>query len=324
MVYLESHSTDPYFNLALEEYIFEHMDRSRQYFLLWQNDRTIVVGKYQNTAEEINQSYVEAHGIRVARRLSGGGAVYHDKGNLNFTFLTVRRDYDVARQTETILQAVRALGIPVEKNGRNDLTAAGGKFSGHAYYQTGEQCYHHGTLMVSVDLSPLAAYLQVSPLKLEAKGVKSVRARVVNLTQFRPELTIAQLRQALVEAFGRVYGLPVHPLRTDQLDAQALARGRARFADPAWVYGDSRPLAVSREARFTWGLLRLDYSQAEGSITQAALWSGGLEADFLSQVPGALQGCPRQPAAVRARLMALKGAERTLVEDILTLLMEEA
>ena len=178
--------------------------------------------------------------------------------------------------------------------------------------------------MVSVDLSPLAAYLQVSPLKLEAKGVKSVRARVVNLTQFRPELTVAQLRQALVEAFGRVYGLPVHPLRTDQLDAQALARGRARFADPAWVYGDSRPLAVSREARFTWGLLRLDYSQAEGSITQAALWSDGLEADFLSQVPGALQGCPRQPAAVRARLMALKGAERTLVEDIQTLLMEEA
>ena len=108
------------------------------------------------------------------------------------------------------------------------------------------------------------------------------------------------------------------------LTAQALARGRARFADPAWVYGDSRPLAVSREARFTWGLLRLDYSQAEGSITQAALWSDGLEADFLSQVPGALQGCPRQPAAVRARLMALKGAERTLVEDILTLLMEEA
>ena len=144
------------------------------------------------------------------------------------------------------------------------------------------------------------------------------------LSQFRPELTVAQLRQALVEAFGRVYGLPVHPLRTDQLDAQALARGRARFADPAWVYGDSRPLAVSREARFTWGLLRLDYSQAEGSITQAALWSDGLEADFLSQVPGALQGCPRQPAAVRARLMALKGAERTLVEDILTLLMEEA
>ena len=113
-------------------------------------------------------------------------------------------------------------------------------------------------------------------------------------------------------------------LRQSALDAQALARGRARFADPAWVYGDSRPLAVSREARFTWGLLRLDYSQAEGSITQAALWSDGLEADFLSQVPGALQGCPRQPAAVRARLMALKGAERTLVEDILTLLMEEA
>ena len=315
---------NPWRNLAWEEYLTKNCADDEAIFYLWQNAHTVVIGRNQHASNECRIQALEADGGHLVRRLSGGGAVYHDLGNLNFTFLTVRRDYDVARQTETILQAVRALGIPAEKNGRNDLTAAGGKFSGHAYYQTGEQCYHHGTLMVSVDLSPLAASLQVSPLKLEAKGVKSVRARVVNLTQFRPELTVAQLRQALVEAFGRVYGLPVHPLRTDQLDAQALARGRARFADPAWVYGDSRPLAVSREARFTWGLLRLDYSQAEGSITQAALWSDGLEADFLSQVPGALQGCPRQPAAVRARLMALKGAERTLVEDILTLLMEEA
>ena len=294
---IAAEGTDPYENLALEAYLLERVQPGECILYLWQNQRTVVIGRNQHASNECRIQALEADGGHLVRRLSGGGAVYHDLGNLNFTFLTVRRDYDVARQTETILQAVRALGIPAEKNGRNDLTAAGGKFSGHAYYQTGEQCYHHGTLMVSVDLSPLAAYLQVSPL---------------------------QLRQALVEAFGRVYGLPVHPLRTDQLDAQALARGRARFADPAWVYGDSRPLAVSREARFTWGLLRLDYSQAEGSITQAALWSDGLEADFLSQVPGALQGCPRQPAAVRARLMALKGAERTLVEDILTLLMEEA
>lgn len=245
---IAAEGTDPYENLALEAYLLERVQPGECILYLWQNQRTVVIGRNQHASNECRIQALEADGGHLVRRLSGGGAVYHDLGNLNFTFLTVRRDYDVARQTETILQAVRALGIPAEKNGRNDLTAAGGKFSGHAYYQTGEQCYHHGTLMVSVDLSPLAAYLQVSPLKLEAKGVKSVRARVVNLTQFRPELTVAQLRQALVEAFGRVYGLPVHPLRTDQLDAQALARGRARFADPAWVYGDSRPLAVSREA----------------------------------------------------------------------------
>ena len=208
---IAAEGTDPYENLALEAYLLERVQPGECILYLWQNQRTVVIGRNQHASNECRIQALEADGGHLVRRLSGGGAVYHDLGNLNFTFLTVRRDYDVARQTETILQAVRALGIPAEKNGRNDLTAAGGKFSGHAYYQTGEQCYHHGTLMVSVDLSPLAAYLQVSPLKLEAKGVKSVRARVVNLTQFRPELTVAQLRQALVEAFGRVWSAGPSP-----------------------------------------------------------------------------------------------------------------
>ena len=211
---IAAEGTDPYENLALEAYLLERVPPGECILYLWQNQRTVVIGRNQHASNECRIQALEADGGHLVRRLSGGGAVYHDLGNLNFTFLTVRRDYDVARQTETILQAVRALGIPAEKNGRNDLTAAGGKFSGHAYYQTGEQCYHHGTLMVSVDLSPLAAYLQVSPLKLEAKGVKSVRARVVNLTQFRPELTIAQLRQALVEAFGSMVcrSIPFGPI----------------------------------------------------------------------------------------------------------------
>ena len=320
---IDTRDTDPRHNLALEEYLLRRVKPGQCILYLWQNQRTVVIGRNQHASNECRIQALEADGGHLVRRLSGGGAVYHDLGNLNFTFLTVRRDYDVEKQTEAILRAVRSLGIPAEKNGRNDLTVEGGKFSGHAYYRTGDQCYHHGTLMVAVDLAPLEKYLNVSPLKLQAKGVKSVRARVVNLRDFRPGLTMEELRRALITAFGQVYGLPVQPLSEGELDADALARGIARFSDPAWIYGDSQPLQVSRQALFDWGILRLDYSQDRGKITQAALWSDGLEADFLSRVPEALKGCPRQREALRQTILALPGAEGDLVESVLTLLMEE-
>lgn len=320
---IDTRDTDPRHNLALEEYLLRRVKPGQCILYLWQNQRTVVIGRNQHASNECRIQALEADGGHLVRRLSGGGAVYHDLGNLNFTFLTVRRDYDVEKQTEAILRAVRSLGIPAEKNGRNDLTVEGGKFSGHAYYRTGDQCYHHGTLMVAVDLAPLEKYLNVSPLKLQAKGVKSVRARVVNLRDFRPGLTMEELRRALITAFGQVYGLPVQPLSEGELDADALAQGIARFSDPAWIYGDSQPLQVSRQALFDWGILRLDYSQDRGKITQAALWSDGLEADFLSRVPEALKGCPRQRDALRQTLLALPGAEGDLVESVLTLLMEE-
>lgn len=318
-----SDQADPYYNLAVEQYLLETVEENCCILYLWQNSNTVVIGRNQNAWKECRTTLLEQEGGHLARRLSGGGAVFHDLGNLNFTFLTCRRDYDVTRQTEVILQAVRALGIPAERNGRNDLTVDGQKFSGHAYYQTGDQCYHHGTLMVSVDLAPLEGYLNVSPLKLQAKGVASVRARVGNLADFCPGLTIPRLRQALVEAFGQVYGLPVHTMTEGEADPRLLAQFQAQFSDPAWTYGDSPHLDTSREARFAWGTLRLDYSQAEGHLTQAALWSDGLEGDFLRQVPQALAGCPWQRSALEARLLALPGADPAIVTDILTLLLEE-
>lgn len=320
---LDTGCTDPRHNLALEEHLLGRVGPGECILYLWQNQRTVVIGRNQLASQECRVQALKADGGHLVRRLSGGGAVYHDLGNLNFTFLTTRADYDVEKQTDTILRAVRALGVPAEKNGRNDLTAAGGKFSGHAYYKAGSQCYHHGTLMLSVDLSPLEKYLNVSPLKLEAKGVASVRARVVNLRDFQPRLTLEGLKQALVTAFGQVYGLPVTSLGEEDLDQAALARGVARFSDPAWTYGQTPPLDHSREGRFPFGLLRLDHSRDGGAITQAALWSDGLEADFFSRVSGALAGCPYEKEAIRQRLLALPDAREELAEGVLTLLMEE-
>ena len=317
---IHSRQTDPRHNLALEELLLHRVKPGECILYLWQNQHTVVIGRNQHAENECRIQALEADGGHLVRRLSGGGAVYHDLGNLNFTFLVTGEDYDVAKQTETILRAVQLMGIHAEKNGRNDLTVDGQKFSGHAYYRTGNQCYHHGTLMVAVDMAPLEKYLNVSPLKLQAKGVQSVRSRVANLRDFRPELTIQELEKALETAFSQVYGLPVQSLRYEDLDQQALAEGQARFSRPEWIYGDSRPMAVSREARFDWGLLRLDYDQQNGVITQAALWSDGLDADFLSQVPQLIQGCPLEAEALRARLSGQPDSVEEVTDGIVTLL----
>ena len=317
---IHSRQTDPRHNLALEELLLHRVKPGECILYLWQNQHTVVIGRNQHAENECRIQALEADGGHLVRRLSGGGAVYHDLGNLNFTFLVTGEDFDVAKQTETILRAVQLVGIHAEKNGRNDLTVDGQKFSGHAYYRTGNQCYHHGTLMVAVDMAPREKYLNVSPLKLQAKGVQSVRSRVANLRDFRPELTIQELEEALETAFSQVYGLPVQSLRYEDLDQQALAEGQARFSRPEWIYGDSRPMAVSREARFDWGLLRLDYDQQNGVITQAALWSDGLDADFLSQVPQLIQGCPLEAEALRARLSGQPDSVEEVTDGIVTLL----
>lgn len=320
---LTTEQTDPRHNLALEEVLLHQVKPGECILYLWQNQHTVVIGRNQNADNECRIQALQTDGGHLVRRLSGGGAVYHDLGNLNFTFLVTHGDYDAEKQTEVILRAVQKVGVRAEKTGRNDLTVDGKKFSGHAYYRTGDQCYHHGTLMVAVDMAPLEQYLNVSPLKLQAKGVKSVRSRVANLRDFKPELTIDQLKTALAEAFGEVYGLPVTPLREENLDQDKRRASQEKFADPAWTYGDSLPLDYSREARFDWGTLRLDYSQADGVITQAALWSDGLDADFLSQVPDLLKGCPLTEEALRARLLAQPGSTPEVAGDIAALLTEK-
>ncbi len=320
---IRTRQTDPRHNLALEEYLLNTVGPGQCILYLWQNQRTVVIGRNQNAENECRIQTLEADGGHLVRRLSGGGAVYHDLGNLNFTFLVRTEDYDKEKQTDVILRAVQALGIRAEKNGRNDLTIDGQKFSGHAYYKTGTQCYHHGTIMVEVDMAPLEKYLNVSPLKLQAKGVKSVRSRVANLRDYIPALTIPALEEALITAFGQVYGLPVETWQESDLDTRAIAEGQARFSAPDWIYGDSRPLEVSREARFDWGLLRLDFSREEGRITQAALWSDGLEADFLSRVPDLLRGCPLEAGALRERLGRDPDHAPEIIESMISLLLEK-
>lgn len=320
---MDTSCTDPVHNLALEEYLLRHVQEGQCILYLWQNRHTVVIGRNQNAASECNYEALEADGGHLVRRLSGGGAVYHDLGNLNFTFIMPSEDFDVDRQTEVILRAVQSAGIAAQRNGRNDLTADGKKFSGHAYYHTGKKSYHHGTLMINVDTAPLARYLQVSPLKLQAKGVKSVRSRVANLNEYNPALTISFLKKALTSAFSQVYKLPLHSLAEADLDQQELEQSCLKFASPSWRYGRQSRLEHSTEARFDWGLVRLDYNIAANVITELQLWSDGLEADYLQQVPALLQGVELERNQLLQALQPKAPWQQSIAEDIVGLLLKK-
>ena len=193
----ESNSLDPYLNLATEQHLMETVEEDACILFLWQNQNTVVIGKNQNAWKECRTTLLNEEGGVLARRLSGGGAVFHDLGNLNFTFLVPQAEYDLDRQFTVIKEAVNMLGLNTERSGRNDVLAEGRKFSGNAFYKNGKQAYHHGTLLVDVDMDKLGRYLNPSKAKLPAKGVDSVRSRVVNLKELNSQITIASLKNAM-------------------------------------------------------------------------------------------------------------------------------
>lgn len=318
--------TDPYMNLALEKYLMDRVVPGQHVLYLWQNARTVVIGRNQSALDEVRVSELDADGGHLARRLSGGGAVYHDLGNLNFTFVTTSKGYDVGQQTDVIFTALQSLGIAAERNGRNDLTVEGRKFSGHAYYKSGDARYHHGTLMVYVDVNDMSRYLKPAPEKLRSKGVQSVRARVANLIEFKPDLSIAELAESLVEAFGKVYGAATTRLEATELNQQALAELRERFSSPSWLYRDEREFSYKAGARFGWGSVTLRYTLSDGgTIEDCALISDGLEADYLAEVPALLRGRAFTRESVGAALdgAAADEADQGVAHDITSLLFSD-
>ena len=294
MFYLESPSRDPYFNLALEEYVFERMDKSKSYFMLWQNDNTIVVGKYQNTAEEIDQAYVDAHGIRVARRLSGGGAVYHDKGNLNFTFIVDRADapgLNFKIFVEPVIQALARFGVHAAFTGRNDLTIDGMKFSGNAQYARRGRLLHHGCIMLDSNLTSVADALRVKEAKFASKAVKSVRSRVTTINAHAPApISMEEFKEALKEC--AMASGELEPCTLTEEDLAAIRKLRdEKYATWAWNYGFSPAYDMRREMKFPAGLVTAHLS-AEGGKIKAVRFYGDFFGGELGELEGAMAGLP--------------------------------
>lgn len=302
--FIVAQSKDPYKNLALEAWLFEN-GREDVWLYLWQNQHTVVIGRNQNAWKECRLSALEADGGKLARRGSGGGAVYHDLGNLNFTFILPRDAYDLHRQLGVILGAVQRLGIPARFTGRNDLvTEDGAKFSGNAFQFSAQTALHHGTILVSADMGALSKYLAPSKAKLAAKGVDSVRSRVCNLNTLRPGLTIDQVAQAVAAAFAAEYG-PYETQDPQALDQGALAALEARFASWEWRLGRRAAFDALLETRFPWGEVSLQLTLRDGRVQEVQAYSDAMDADFIQALAPCLQGAAYQPQALAAAVSQL-------------------
>ena len=299
--YTETDCTNPFINLATEEYMTFRAAEGEVTMYLWQNANTVVIGKNQNPWRECRVESMREGDCKLARRISGGGAVYHDLGNLNFTFIAREDEYNIPKQTEVILEAVRLLGINAEKTGRNDLTIDGMKFSGHAYYQSNGYCYHHGTIMFNVDPTPLGEYLNVSAAKLKSKGVKSVRSRITNLINHKPDVTLEELKQALYDAFAKVYGGEVErfDIPTAETDPELKAL-IDKYSSEEWRFGRKIPFTTSISERLDWGGVDIELQVEGGVIQDCGLFSDSLETEVFGVLKEKLMGCKYGKSAISA------------------------
>lgn len=310
---LVSDSHDPLFNLAVEECIFRQMDPNQRVLFLWRNANTVVIGRAQNPWKECNTRRMEEDGVTLARRSSGGGAVFHDLGNSCFTFMAGKPGYDKSISTAIVLDALKLLGVSAFASGRNDLlvvTQDGDrKVSGSAYRETHDRGFHHGTLLLDADLSRLANYLNPDPKKLAAKGISSVRSRVANLCELLPGIEHQQVSHALIEAFFAHYSArvsPEHISPTQLPDLPGFADTFARQRSWEWNFGHAPAFTHQLDERFDWGGVELHFDVEKGVIGRAQIFSDSLDPAPLDALAQRLVGVTYRSDAIAALLGQLK------------------
>jgi lipoate-protein ligase A len=307
MIFIRNESTNPYFNLALEEYVLNHMDVNNDYFLLWQNEPSIIIGKHQNTIEEINVQFVKEHNIHVVRRLSGGGAVYHDLGNLNFTFVVKNSEsnqFNFKKFTEPVIRALENLGVRAEFNSRNDLTIDGKKFSGNAQYMKQDRLLHHGTLLFSSELEQLVKALHVVDEKIISKGIKSIRSRVTNISDFlSDQIPIQGFKELLLQ---HMFQEKLQEYTLTQKEVEEVKEiMEKRYLTWEWNYGVSPKFNIKKEKRFERGKVEVLLDIEDGIIGNFKMYG-----DFFSN---------REIHELEKRFVGLKYHEEALKSCIETL-----
>ncbi|MBC1543271.1 lipoate protein ligase LplA2 [Listeria cossartiae] len=295
MIYLDNEDVlDQAYNFAMEEYALRFLDENETYFMFYRMKPTIIVGKNQNTLEEINHTFVKDHHIDVLRRLSGGGAVYNDEGNISFSMITKddgNSFQNFAKFTEPVIRALQKLGVNAKLSGRNDIEVEGKKISGNAQFATKGRLYSHGTLLFDVDLSMLEKALQVDPEKYLSKGVKSVRSRVTTIREnLANDMDILDFKQILLESIFETTEIPRYTFT--EADKQGIEKLRVeRYRNWDWTYGKSPKATIKRKKRFPAGTIEFQLALQKGQVKEATIYGDFFGTEDVTELARKMVGC---------------------------------
>ncbi len=296
---------DGWLNLARDGYFLENNKKGDVILYFYVNKNAVIIGRNQNAWKECSIANMDADGVQLVRRHSGGGAVFHDNGNLNFSFITDEKHYDLNRQMRVILNAVSKIGLKAELSGRNDITVDGKKFSGNAFSLAKGNRSHHGTILVNADLTKLSNYLCVSKEKMRSKGIDSVRARVCNLCELSSGLTVEAMRRLVIESFIEEYGAASEYV----FDGTALAEveeRRERLASWEWRFGKTPQFDFETDKRFSFGDTQIYFNLRDGVIRETKVYSDCLDTELTTEIENALTGVHFRKEEIKAALSKMK------------------
>ena len=281
---------DPRENLALEEYLINNCQTDEVWLYLWRNENTVVIGRNQNPWRECDMQAIKQDGVTLVRRQSGGGAVFHDLGNLNFTFIADTKLYNLQKQLGVVIKALEGFGLHAEFSGRNDILLNGKKFSGNAFSHKAEVSMQHGTLLIDSNMQRLSKYLNPSKAKLEAKGVQSVRSRVCNLSDYEKSINGESLALALIKAFEAEYKRLDATVYSDQLDKNDYKELIDKYSSWEWTVGETPQYRMTFENRFVWGEVQLCLDVKNGGISRAAIYTDAMDAELMQKIAQGMVG----------------------------------